>query len=71
MRNQRVATAVMPFTVRARSGAPVAAPITWGEMKTVDTFYHSHAGEGEELVPQAASEALAGWGRADQVLPEL
>ncbi|WP_417774580.1 hypothetical protein [Sphingomonas floccifaciens] len=40
-------------------------------MKTVDTFYHSHAGEGEELVPQAASEALAGWGRADQVLPEL
>ena len=36
LRNQRGATAVMPYSARSRAGAPVAAPITWREMKTVN-----------------------------------
>ena len=71
LRNQRGATAVMPYSVRARSGAPVAAPITWKEMETIDTPAHWHVGDAVELVQRAASKALAGWGRADQVLPDL
>ena len=71
LRNQRGATAVMPYAVRARSGAPVAAPITWEEMKTIDTPAHWHVGDAAELVKRAGSKALAGWGRADQVLPDL
>lgn len=71
LRNQRGATAVMPYSVRARSGAPVAAPITWKEMGTIDTPAHWHVGDAAELVRRAASKALAGWGRADQVLPDL
>ncbi len=71
LRNQRGATAVMPYSVRARSGAPVAAPITWKEMETIDTPAHWHVGDAAELVRRAASKALAGWGRADQVLPDL
>ena len=32
LRNQRGATAVMPFSARAREGAPVAAPVAWEEL---------------------------------------
>ena len=71
LRNQRGATAVMPYSVRARSGAPVAAPITWKEMETIDTPAHWHVGDAAELVKRAGSKALAGWGRADQTLPDL
>ncbi len=71
LRNQRGATAVMPYSVRARSGAPVAAPITWKEMETIPSPAHWHVGDAKELVKRAGSNALAGWGRADQTLPDL
>ncbi|MEP9359991.1 DNA ligase D [Sphingomonas sp. KR3-1] len=71
LRNQRGATAVMPYAVRARPEAPVAAPITWKEMETIDKPSHFHIGDAAELVKRAASKALSGWGRADQVLPDL
>jgi bifunctional non-homologous end joining protein LigD len=71
LRNQRGATAVMPYAVRARPGAPVAVPISWKEMETIDTPAHWHVGDAAELLKRAESKALAGWGRADQVLPDL
>ncbi|QPS14925.1 DNA ligase D (plasmid) [Sphingomonas paucimobilis] len=71
LRNQHGATAIMPYSVRARSGAPVAAPISWKEMETIDTPAHWRVGDAKELVKRAASKALAGWGRADQTLPDL
>jgi len=71
LRNQRGATAVMPYSVRARSGAPVAAPITWKEMETIAGAARFHVGDADELVTRAGSKALSGWGRADQDLPDL
>lgn len=71
LRNQRGATAVMPYAVRARAGAPVAVPITWKEMETIETPAHWHVGDADELVKRATSKPLAGWGRADQTLPDL
>ena len=71
LRNQRGATAVMPYSVRARSGAPVAAPITWKEMKTIAGAARFHVGDADELVKRAGSKTLSGWGRADQDLPDL
>lgn len=71
LRNQRGATAVMPYAVRARPEAPVAAPISWKEMETIDAPNHYHIGDAAELVRRAGSKALAGWGRADQTLPDL
>lgn len=71
LRNQRGATAVMPYGVRAREGAPVAVPITWKEMETIDKPSHWSIRDGAELVRRAGSAALSGWGRADQKLPGL
>lgn len=71
LRNQRGATAIMPYSARSRPGAPVAAPITWAEMKTIDAPSHFHVGDAGELKKRAASKFLAGWGRADQFLPDL
>ncbi|TPJ37256.1 DNA ligase D [Mesorhizobium sp. B2-8-3] len=71
LRNQRGATAVMPYSARSRPDAPVAAPVTWAEMKTIYAPSHFHVGDAPELKKRAASKALAGWGRADQFLPDL
>jgi bifunctional non-homologous end joining protein LigD len=71
LRNERGATAVMPYSVRARSGAPVAVPISWKEMETIDRPTHWHVGDAAELLKRASSKALAGWGRADQMLPDF
>ena len=69
LRNQRGATAVMPYGVRARPGAPVAVPLTWEELRTLDSPAHWHVGDAKTLAKRAASKALSGWGRADQILP--
>jgi bifunctional non-homologous end joining protein LigD len=71
LRNQRGATAVMPFSARAREQAPVAVPITWQEMETIDKPSHFHIRDARALLNRASSKALSGWGRADQVLPDL
>jgi len=71
LRNQRGATAVMPYSVRARENAPVAAPITWKEMETIEAPNRFHISDARELTKRAASKALAAWGRADQELPDL
>ncbi|UAK24058.1 DNA ligase D [Sphingomonas nostoxanthinifaciens] len=71
LRNQRGATAVMPYSARAREHAPVAVPITWEELRTLDGASRWHVGDAAELLKRAASKDLIGWGRADQVLPDL
>ena len=71
LRNQRGATAVMPYSARAREGAPVAAPISWKEMETIDKPSHFRITDAKELLKRAGLKALQGWGRADQTLPDL
>ena len=71
LRNQRGATAVMPYSARAREGAPVAAPISWKEMETIDKPSHFRITDADVLLKRAASKALQGWGRASQELPDL
>ncbi len=36
LRNERGATAIAPYSLRARSGAPVAAPVNWSELNSLD-----------------------------------
>ncbi|PTS88747.1 DNA ligase D, partial [Sphingomonas sp. HMWF008] len=71
LRNQRGSTAVLPYVARARPGAPVAAPVSWTELRDIDTAGRWSVRAAAELVARAASRDLAGWGVADQVLPDL
>jgi bifunctional non-homologous end joining protein LigD len=71
LRNQRGATAVMPYSARSRDYAPIAVPLTWEELRDLDKPSHWHIGDGAEMVKRAASKDLAHWGRADQILPDL
>ncbi len=70
LRNQRGATAVMPFSARAREGAPVAAPVAWNELDRFESGHHFSIRDADQLLERAASKTLAGWGQAKQALPD-
>jgi len=71
LRNQRGATAVLPFVARAREGAPVSAPITWSELREQEGAKRFTILDAAELIERANSRELAGWGEANQELPDL
>jgi bifunctional non-homologous end joining protein LigD len=70
LRNQRGATAVMPYSARAREGAPVSAPIGWEELDRYESGHHFSIRDADELIERASSKMLAGWGKATQALPD-
>ena len=71
LRNQRTATAVLPYSARARDGAPVAAPIAWEELGSVNKPDAFSIADAAELLRRAKSKSLAGWGKAEQKLPHF
>jgi bifunctional non-homologous end joining protein LigD len=71
LRNQRGSTAVLPYVARARANAPVAAPVTWTELRTIDSAHAFTIQDAATLIERAGSRALRGWGTADQTLPDL
>ncbi len=71
LRNQRGSTAVMPYVARARPGAPVSAPLSWSELRDADSAQLFSVRDATLLLDRATGRALAGWGQADQVLPDL
>jgi bifunctional non-homologous end joining protein LigD len=70
LRNQRGATAVMPYSARAREGAPVSAPVAWKELDNYRSGHHFSIRDADQLLDRAASKLLAGWGEARQALPD-
>ena len=70
LRNQRGATAVMPYSARGREGAPVSAPIAWEEIDRYQSGHHFSIRDADELLERASSKLLAGWGKAKQSLPD-
>ncbi|MDQ4087043.1 MAG: non-homologous end-joining DNA ligase [Pseudomonadota bacterium] len=71
LRNQRTATAVLPYSLRARTGAPVASPVNWGELERLDRSAHFTIADAQLLLERARSADLRGWGKARQRLPRL
>jgi bifunctional non-homologous end joining protein LigD len=69
LRNQRGSTAVMPYSARARPGAPVAAPITWEELKNMASAHPWSVDDAKALLARANGKDLKGWGFAAQSLP--
>lgn len=68
LRNQRGATAVVPYSARARESAPVAVPITWEELQGFENAHPFAIGDAAELLERATAKALRGWGFAQQEL---
>jgi bifunctional non-homologous end joining protein LigD len=60
----------MPYSARARDGAPVAAPISWEELDGIKGGNAFTIRDSEELIERSGSKALAGWGQARQKLPK-
>jgi bifunctional non-homologous end joining protein LigD len=71
LRNQRGATAIMPYSARARGGGPVAAPISWDELDDYESGAAYGVRDAARLLERASSRALQGWGEAAQTLPDL
>ena len=70
LRNQRGSTAVLPYVVRAREHASVAAPVTWDELDDIDRAGAFTIADLDRLLERAASRDLRGWGEALQKLPD-
>ena len=71
LRNQRGSTAVLPFSARARPGAPVAVPVSWDELRDMTDAHPFSIADVETLIERSEDKALAGWGFASQTLPDL
>ena len=71
LRNQRTATAILPYSARARDGAPVAAPVAWDELEAIEKPDAFSIADVAALLKRAASRKLKGWGVAQQRLPQF
>ena len=71
LRNQRTATAIMPYSARARAGTPIAAPVTWAELQSIGRSDAFSIADIERILERAGSPLLRKWGLANQSLPSL
>jgi bifunctional non-homologous end joining protein LigD len=69
LRNQRGSTAILPYSARAREGAPVAVPIGWDALADVKGAGEWSIKDADELIARAVGPDLKGWGFAAQALP--
>lgn len=71
LRNQRGSTAILPYSVRARPGAPVAVPVSWKALDGIEKAGAFTMKDEKALLKHAGSRDLAGWGMAAQTLPDV
>jgi len=71
LRNQRGSTAVVPYSARARAGAPVAVPIGWDELNGMENAHSYTIHDAARLIERAGQKRLHDWGFAAQTLPDL
>jgi bifunctional non-homologous end joining protein LigD len=71
LRNSREATAVAPYSTRARPGAPVSVPIEWSELGTLKSANQYTALNLMQRLSRQRKDPWAGIGRVRQSLPKL
>lgn len=69
LRNQRTHTSIMPYSLRARPGTPVVAPVDWDELGKMDDPRRFTIDDAALLRERARS--LTVWGLVEQRLPRL
>ena len=69
LRNQRGATAICPFSTRARPGAHVAMPVSWEKLARLDSAHPVAVGEAAKFMGR--SEPWPGYFKLKQGLPKL
>lgn len=69
LRNQRGATAISPFSTRARRGAPVAVPVSWERLARLDTAHPASVGTVRSYV--GTKDPWPGYFKLRQGLPKL
>lgn len=69
LRNQRTATAILPYSARARPGMPVAVPVSWVELEDVERAAAFTIADAGALLERARS--LCEWGSVEQRLPRI
>lgn len=71
LRNQRGSTAVLPYSARARAGAPVAVPVAWDELDDMTNAHPWSIADAGLLLTRSRDKGLRGWGFAQQSLPAV
>ncbi|MFZ5690574.1 MAG: DNA ligase D [Pseudomonadota bacterium] len=69
LRNQRGATAIAPFSTRARKGAPVAVPVSWERLARLDSAHPVAVGEVKRFM--GSKDPWPGYFKLRQGLPKL
>jgi bifunctional non-homologous end joining protein LigD len=69
LRNQRGATAIAPFSTRARKGAPVAVPVSWERLARLDTAHPVAVGDVKRFM--GPKDPWPGYFKLRQGLPKL
>ena len=71
LRNQRTATAIQPYSARARDRAPVAVPVAWEELEGIQRADAFSIKDVETLLSRARQKRIRDWGSVEQSLPQL
>jgi bifunctional non-homologous end joining protein LigD len=71
LRNSREATAVAPYSTRARPGAPVSTPIEWSELATLKAANQFTVRNLPARLARLRRDPWANIGRLRQALPKL
>jgi bifunctional non-homologous end joining protein LigD len=70
LRNSREATAVAPYSTRARAGAPVSVPIEWSELARIKSANQYTVLNLMQRLSRQRKDPWAGIGRVKQSLPK-
>ncbi len=70
LRNSREATAVAPYSTRARPGAPVSAPVDWAELGALKSANQYTVLNLPARLARLRKDPWAGIGRIKQALPK-
>jgi bifunctional non-homologous end joining protein LigD len=71
LRNQRTATAIQPYSARARAAMPVATPVDWAELEGIERADAFTIADVEQLLKRAKSPTMKCWGESRQTLPTI